>query len=214
MSSFLSPKSSIAIPLGAIIPPSWIWNCTEPYGKTSLTLFRSSVSLYFGGTASNTSSFRLSYPPGTRRLIDGMELNSMAFLQARTRKNFHLRQWQIFIDHIAKWDLLAAFVAFWPCESFPNPHSMNRTFSTWGFPSNVDDMNNLDSCFIFVGIWKDCARPKQKKSIKLERWITFIFRKLCEWCWLTRNFFRAPSLARRRDTSLNPKKQTYPLFCS
>lgn len=98
ISSPTSPNFSIAIPLGAIIPPSCKSNLTSPYGNTCATWSKSKSCWYFGGTANNTSSFNLSYPPfGISRWMDGMELNSMEFLQAR----------------------MAAFVDDWPCESFP-----------------------------------------------------------------------------------------------
>lgn len=84
ISSFLSPSESIAIPEGAIIPPSCIVNFVSPYGKTLATASRSNPSWYFGGIARMISSFSLSYPPGTSLLMDGMELNSMAFLHALT----------------------------------------------------------------------------------------------------------------------------------
>jgi len=66
-----------------------------------------------------TSNFNPSYPPGTSFLMDGNELNSMAFRQ----------------------DRIAAFVTSWPCESFPNPHSTNRTLGQCG---DGDDDNDDD----------------------------------------------------------------------
>ena len=83
ISSFVSPSFSIAIPEGAIIPPSVTWNRIEPYGKTSWTCNRSNESFYLGETASNTSNFNPSYPFGINRFIDGIELNSIAFRHAR-----------------------------------------------------------------------------------------------------------------------------------
>ena len=84
ISSLVSPNVSIAIPLGAIMPPSWIVNFAAPYGKTLFTSFKSNVAWYLGGTANMTSNLRASYPPGTSRWMLGMELNSIALRHART----------------------------------------------------------------------------------------------------------------------------------
>mmetsp|Transcript_38349 Transcript_38349/g.90530 ORF Transcript_38349/g.90530 Transcript_38349/m.90530 type:complete len:224 (+) Transcript_38349:3542-4213(+) len=110
MSSPTSPIFSSAMPLLRRHPPSWRLKMTRPYGKTLRTCSRSNFPAYRKGKESETRNTMSAYPPGSSAAMEGIELNSIAFLQART----------------------AALVMFCPCWSAPNPVSIKSTRSMPG----------------------------------------------------------------------------------